>query len=186
MIESENTMSFVPTKDDVPVEELETRYNEITAFYDMAGELVETVESKFVASADVQWGIVEPLINELGDAADVLTQEFIFVAEGIKHRAPSKASRARIESALRRIYASINDYRERVKNVTKQAYNAIENIADPIVQKIQRQVEKVVVVFLEFIQLSLASIMSQGELSQLRAREARVALMMHQMAQQPQ
>lgn len=171
-------------KTDVTLEELEGRYNEITVLYDLAGELVETVESNFIASPEQQWAIVEPLINEIGDAADVLTQEFIHVSEGVRKQMPGKASKARIEGALRRMYAALNDYRERVRNVTKQAYSAIENIADPIVQKIQRQVERVVVIFIEFIQLSLASIMNHTELSQLKAREARVALMMHAAAQQ--
>lgn len=177
-------MAFTPTRNDFSIEDLETKYNEVTALYDLAGELVETVESDFVDTPDDQWSIVEPLINEIGDATDVLTEEFIHLAEGVKRNAQGKASKLRIEGALRRIYAALNDYRERVRNVTKQAYRALENIADPIVNKIQRQVEQVIVIFLEFIQLSLASIMNQSELSQLKAREARVALMMHQVAQQ--
>lgn len=177
-------MAYTPAKSDITVEELESRYNEVTILYDLAGELVETVESDFVNTPESQWAIVEPLINEIGDATDVLTEEFIHVAEGVKRGAQGKASKSRIEGALRRMYAALNDYRERVRNVTKQAYNALENIADPIVAKIQRQVERVIVIFLEFLQLSLSSIMNQAELSQLKAREARVALMMHQMAQQ--
>lgn len=177
-------MAFVQVKSDISIEALETRYNEITHLYDLASELVETVESEFASSPEQQWSVVEPLINELGDATDVLTEEFIHLAEGVKKGIPGKASKSRIEGSIRRIYAALNEYRERVKNVTKQAYNAIENIADPIVQKIQRQVERVVVIFLDFVQLSLSSLMNAGELSQLRAREARVALMMHQAAQQ--
>lgn len=170
-------------RSDISLEELEARYNEITLLYDLAGELVETVESDFVMSPETQWSIVEPLINEIGDATDILTEEYILAAESIKRGIPGKASKSRIEGAMRRIYGAINEYRERVKNVTKQAYNALENIADPIVNKIQRQVERVVVIFLDFLQLSLASIMNQSELSQLKAREARVALMMHAQAQ---
>lgn len=178
------TVVDMSVRNDVTVEELESRYNEITVLYDLAGELVETVESDFAQTAEGQWSIVEPLINEIGDATDVLTEEFIHIAEGIKRGISGKASKSRIEGAMRRMYAAINEYRARVKNVTKQAYDALENIADPIVAKIQRQVERVVVIFLEFIQLSLSSIMNQLELSQLKAREARVALMMHQQAQQ--
>ncbi|MBV8939893.1 MAG: hypothetical protein JO089_08680 [Alphaproteobacteria bacterium] len=177
-------MAFAPVKNDLTVEELESRYNEITVLYDMAGELVETVESEFAQDPELQWSAVEPLINEVGDATDILTEEFIFIAEGIKRGAAGKASKSRIEGALRRVYAAIHEYRERVRNHTKQAFNAIENIADPIVSRIQRQVERVVVLFLEFVQLSLASIMNHAELSQLKAREARVALMMHQTVQQ--
>lgn len=179
-------MAYTPVRIDVSIDELEARYGEITSLYDLAGELVETVESDFVNTPEAQWTIVEPLINEIGDATDILTEEFIHLAESAKRGMPGKASKSRIEGAMRRMYAAVNDYRERVKNVTKQAYNALENIADPIVGKIQRQVERVIVIFLEFVQLSLASVMNQVELSQLKAREARVALMMHQQSQQQQ
>lgn len=177
-------MPYTPARHDVSLEELEARYNEITLLYDLAGELVETVESDFVASPEMQWSIVEPLINEIGDATDVLTEEYILAAESVKRGIAGKASKSRIEGAMRRVYSALNEYRERVKNVTKQAYNAIENIADPVVNKIQRQVERIVVIFLDFVQLSLASIMNHSELSQLKAREARVALMMHAQVQQ--
>jgi hypothetical protein len=179
-------MSFSTAKADVSMDDLESRYNDITVLYDFASELVETVESEFVDVPDRQWSLVEPLISEIGDATDVLTEEFIHVAEGVKKMTGGKASKARIETALRRIYAAINDYRDRVKEGTTRAHDALLNIADPIVNKIQRQVEKVIVAFLDFVQLSLASIMNQNELSQLKAREARVALMMHTMAQQSQ
>jgi len=69
-----------------------------------------------------------------------------------------------------------------VRNVSKKAHGAIMNIADPIVQKIHRQVEQVVIIFVEFIQISLQSIMNKTELEMLKARDARVALMMHQYA----
>lgn len=179
-------MSFVQTPKQFSTEDFESRYAEITTLYDLAGELVETVESRFVASQEEQWHIVEPLINELGEATDTLTEEFLSIADGVRRNVSGKGSRARVEAAMRRIYGALNEYRTRVNNVTKQAYRAIENIADPIVHKIQRQMEKVVCVFLEFLQLSLVSIMNTMELSQLRAREARVALMMHQFTQQPQ
>ena len=57
----------------------------------------------------------------------------------------------------------------RVKSYAQLAHDTVENIADPIVNKIQRQMERIVVIFLEFIQLSdLASIMNQAELSYSR------------------
>lgn len=179
-------MAFVPTKQDVSVDELESRYNEITSLYDMAGELVETVESQFASTPEEQWATVEPLITAIGDATDVLTEEFVFICENVKRGQAGKVSKARIEGALRRIYGALADYRARVRDTSKQAMQAIENIADPIVAKIQRQVERVVVIFFEFVHLSLASLMNHAELSQLRARDANLALMMHQNALQQQ
>lgn len=173
-------------KTDPTMEELEAKYNDITVLYDLAEELVSTVESSLISDPEAQIAIVEPLITDIGDAADILVQEFIFIAESKKQRVQSKASKKHVEGALRRIFSAINDYHERVKNINKRAHGAIMNIADPIVQKIQRQVEQVVVIFLEFIQISLHSIMNKAELEMLKARDARVALMMHQYALQQQ
>jgi hypothetical protein len=169
------------SKKEYSMEELETKYNEITSLYDDAEELVATVESQFVQDPNSQLDIVEPLINEIGDATDILSEEFILVAENKKGKA-AKASKSRIEGALRKIYVAIGDYQARVKNTSKKAHGALQNIADPIVAKIQRKVEQIVVTFMEFIQISLMNIMNKAEVEALRVRDSRVALMMHQMA----
>lgn len=161
-------------------EDFEAKYLEITSLYDMAEELVNTVESRLVSDSNGQLDIVEPLINEIGDATDVLTQEFIYIAESKKNKSTMKASKTNIESALRKLFAAINDYQGRVKDISKKAHGAIMNIADPVVQKIQRQVEMVMVVFLEFLQISLQSIMGKAELEALKVRDSRIALMMHE------
>lgn len=161
-------------------EEFEARYHEITALFDLAEDLVNTVESQLVANQDEQLEIVEPLINEIGDAADILTQEFIYIAESKKNKTPMKASKKVVEGALRKLFTAINDYNTRVRDISKKAHGAIMNIADPVVQKIQRQAEKVIVIFLEFLQLSLQSIMGKAELEALKGRDSRIALMMHE------
>lgn len=180
-------MRMAPSKkNDFSMEEYETKYNEITRLYDYAEELVNTVESELVKNQEAQLEIVEPLINDIGDATDALTQEFMLIAESKKTKAQNKASKTQIEGALRKIFTAITEYNNRVRDISKKAHGAIMNIADPIVQKIQRQVEQVVIIFLEFMQISLQSIMNKAELEMLKARDSRVALMMHQhaMAQQ--
>jgi len=161
-------------------EDFDAKYLEITNLYDMAEDLVNTVESSLVSNPNLQLDIVEPLINDIGDATDILTQEFIYIAENKKNKGAMKASKTNIESALRKLFVAINDYQERVKDISKKAHGAIMNIADPVVQKIQRQVELVVVVFLEFLQISLQSIMGKAELEALKVRDSRIALMMHE------
>ena len=163
------------------VEELESRYNEVTRLYDMAEEILSTVESRLVGNPEEQLEIVEPLVNEVGDAVDVLAEEFMHIAESKRNKTPTKASKVQIEGALRRIFVAINEYQARVTNVTKKAHGSIMNIADPLVKKLRHQVEQVVVVFLEFIQISLQSLMNKSELDALKQRDSRIALMMHQM-----
>jgi len=166
------------------VDELEQKYNDITVLYDYAEELLATVESDFVADPEQQLELLEPLVNDIGDATDVLTEEFINLAEACKHGIPGSTRRNRVEGAIRKMYIAINQYREKAGAGSKKARQALANIADPIVNKIQRQVEKIVVVFLEFVQLSLDRIMNKVEYDLLKMREAKVALMMHQWAQQ--
>ena len=168
------------TKKAYSADDLEAKYLELTTLYDLAEELVNTVESSLVSDPNSQLKIVEPLINDIGDATDILTQEFIYIAESKKNKTQMKASKTNIESALRKMFAAINDYQCRVKNISKKAHGAIMNIADPVVAKIQRQVEMVVVVFLEFLQISLQSIMGKAELEALKVRDSRIALMMHE------
>ena len=169
------------------MEEFEAKYREITRLYDYAEELVSTVESTFVKDPEAQLEIVEPLINDLGDATDVLAEEFLLIAESTKNKVPSKASKAHIESSLRKIFAAMNDYQARVRDTAKKAHGAIANIADVIVKKIQQQVEQVVIIFLEFIHISLMNVMGKPALEALKVRDPRVvALMMHQQAMQQQ
>jgi len=84
------------SKKDHTMEEFETKYHEITKLYDYAEELVNTVESELVSNPEMQLEIVEPLINEISDAADVLTQEFILIAESKKNKTAVKASKPQI------------------------------------------------------------------------------------------
>lgn len=160
------------------MEELEERYNDIAALYDITEELVSTVESDLVKDQETQLKIVEPLIHEIGEAADVLTEEFTLLAEQNKQKGRKRASKQHIEAALRRAFTAIADYHARAREMGKKSFN----IADAAVQKLQRQLEKVVVIFIEFIQISLQNLMGKAELEALKVRDARIALFMHQQA----
>jgi hypothetical protein len=168
-------------KTDYTLDEMEARYNGITGLYDLADELLASVESPFVKSQEAQMDLVEPLISEIGDAADVLAEEFVSISE-TRNSGSIKANKQRIENSMRKVFAAISDYQERVKSSGK----SLKNIADPIVAKIQRHLEEIVVVFLEFINISLASIMQKQQLETVRARDPRIALMMHQHAMSQQ
>lgn len=172
-------------KNDYSLDDMEVKYHQVTELYDLADELLATVESPFVKDMEGQLNLVEPLINELSDATDVLAEEFIHIA-GDRRGNGKKPNKARIENAMRKMFAAINDYNEKVKVKGGKAGMALRNIADPIVAKIQRHIEEVVVLFLEFINISLASIMHKQQLEMVRARDPRIALMMHQHAMSQQ
>ena len=158
--------------------ELEQHHQDITALFDMAEELVATVESKFASDPNAQLLIVESLATEVADAADILSEEFIAVVEA--HDKP-KTGRKRVEMAFRKIFSAISDYNARVKAVAKVNASTIKNIADPIVEKIKRHAEQLVAIFVDFVDLSLERIMHKSEIDELRQRDAKIALMLHQL-----
>lgn len=153
-------------------DELEKEYNEITSLFDITEDLAMTVESQFVSNPDEQIDLVEALIDSVGDSADVLTEEFINVLEKPAKR---KNSKSRIEAALRKIFMAMDEYRQRVQERGKRLTNNMWNIADPIVDKLQKHMEKIIVIFLNMLDLSLERIMHKNQIEELKRNEATVA-----------
>lgn len=172
----------MPTASQKSKQELEQRYHEITELYDLAEELVGTVESEFIADPQAQLAIVEPLIEQLGESTDILTEEFITLAENPKKT--NKTSKSRVEYALRKLYMAVDGYKKRVGASVRKNQDTLLNIADPIVEKLKRHVESVVAMFLEFVELSLDLIMNKAQVEQLKQNQVRVAMHLHQMSQQ--
>lgn len=165
-------------------EKCEQHYYEITELYDLVDELASTVEHDAVKNKEAQMDLLEPLIVHISDAADVLTEEFIVIAENKTKKKTKTANKGRIESALRKIYMAIDEYQQTVAQSASQAAGAFRNVADPIVNKIKRQMETVVANFMEFVQLSLDRIMHKSQIEELKQRQERIALMLHQGTQQ--
>lgn len=162
------------------LEILEEKYEEIMRLYDLADELAATVDESRVEDPEQQFKLVEPLIEQLGDSTDILTEEFINLAEG---QAPNK-SRPNIESALRKVYAAIDDYFKAVRAGARRTRKKVANIADTVVYKIKEELERVIVIFLEFVRLSLETVMHKKEFEELRRKETMVAFQLHEAAQQ--
>ncbi len=137
------------------------QYENLTAIYDLAEDLAATVESKFVKNPEGQLALVEPLINDIADSADILTEEYISILETPSHK---KSAKSRVEKALRKIFTALESYRERVK----EAGSAAINIADTIVEKIYKQTEKIMLIFMQLIELSLERIMRKHELDEFK------------------
>lgn len=166
-------------KKDYSLDEMEVKYNTICDLYDLADELLATVDSPFVKDKEAQINLIEPLVAELSEVADILGEEFINVAQA-RGDSTKAINKTRIENAFRKAFAAIDEYKEKAKASSKKMGGLIRNIADPIVKKIKRHLEEVVVIFLEFVHLSLASMMHHQQLEALRVRDQRIALMMHQ------
>lgn len=155
--------------------ELEQKYNEVAELFSIAEELASTVDNTFIRDPKSQMNLVEPLINTIAESADILTEEYIALLEGSKQ--PS--SKTRIESAMRKIYVAMHEYSARAGRVTQNAVGNIRNLADPIVEKLKRQMETIVANFMEFVKLSLDRVMQKHDIEELKERHERIALMLH-------
>ena len=146
-------------------DELEKQYKDITSLYNMADDLTSTVEDKSIKNPDDQLSLIEPLINEIAESADILSEEYIAILE---KPARKKISKGRIESALRKIFLALEEYRTRLSELTKTTVMALANIADPIVDKIRKQAEKITIIFMQMLEISLDKIMRKYELDEFK------------------
>ncbi len=155
---------------------LEKHYRQITSLYDMAEELANTVESDFVSNPEAQLALVEPLLTQVADSADVLSEEFINLFENPSRK---KSAKGRIESALRKIFMALEEYRNGLGMRSKKMLAALANIADPIVDKIRKQAEKIIIIFMQLTEISLDRIMHKYEIEEFkRANEKAVNMIL--------
>lgn len=141
----------------------EQKYHDIMELYALNEELLATVET--AANPEEQMALVEPVIEAVGDSADILTEEYIAFCDSSPLDA--KRSGRRAEMALRRAYGALAD-------MTKRARDA-RNHALLVAKKIKRQLEQVIAHFVEFTSLSLDRIMHKTDVEELRARHANLA-----------
>lgn len=154
-----------------PMTAYEHKYHDITELYTLADELLATVET--ASNPQMQLGLVEALIETMGESADVLTDEYIALIEGSPAR--KKSAKSRAEGALRKIYVAMSE----VSVKARDAKNAVHGI----MKKIKRQLEQVIVNFVELVALSLDRIMQKHDMDDLKARHANIALALYSKGQ---
>ncbi len=157
--------------------DLELKYHDITELYNLADELIETVESEYVRDPQEQLALVESLIESVGDSADMLTEDFLAIAG--KDKKANARRKSRIEGALRKLYMAMDDYHARVTESGTKLSTSLINIADPIVERIKRQVEVIVSHFIDFVDISLDRIMQKTHLEELKQRQEKIASMLY-------
>jgi len=149
----------------------EQKYYDITELFALNEELMATVEQS--ANPEAQMQVLEPLIEAIGESADVMTDEYIGLCQGKPAR--KQSAKGKVEGALRKIYIAANEVETRLRET--------KNAALAVIKKIKRQLEVVVSNFIEFIPLSLDRIMQKHDMDELKQRHANIALMLHGMQQ---
>lgn len=156
--------------------QLEQNYEDVIAFYDMADDLIATVLESPKEVQEEHFRLVNPLVEQLEESADVLTAEFIGLAEG---KETAASSRSRVEAAFRKVYAAMDDYQKRAA----QSVGTVTQKVTPVFDGIKRHVEKVITFFFGLVELALDRIMQKNDLEQLKKREEKIAGMLHTMSQ---
>jgi hypothetical protein len=151
-----------------PIHVWEQKYHDIEELYALNEELMQSVE--LAANPEVQLELLAPLIETIGESADVLSEEYIGLCEGAQVN--RTAAKSKIEGSLRKVYIAIAEFNQRTRNA--------RNAAQMIVKKIKRQLEQVIANFVEFVTLSLDRIMQKNDIDELNAHHASIALMLHQ------
>lgn len=145
--------------------EWEQKYYDVTELYALADDLLATVEQS--DNPEVQLALIATLVETIGESADVLGEEYINLCSGKQeHKAKS-----RIEGALRKVYGAMGDFATRARDT--------KNAAHLIVKKLKRQLEQVIVNFMEFLVLSLDRIMQKHDVEEIKQRHAHLSLMLH-------
>jgi hypothetical protein len=157
---------------------LEKSYYEVTTLYELADNLIADVMNSPEELQEAHFQLINPLVEQLEASTDILTEEFINIADG-KDSGPGSASRSRVETAFRKIYAAMDDYGKRASAVHQQAMLSIKEKAQSAVSRLKLHVEKVLGTFLGLLDLSLDRVMQKNELEQLRKRDEKIASILH-------
>lgn len=92
--------------DEESMKRFEKTYNNIIKFYDFAEELVDSVEGE-PNDPEGQLEFVEPIIEQIEEATDVLAEEYRHFVQSGKGQ-PDKVTKQKIEKALAQLYLAIH------------------------------------------------------------------------------
>lgn len=89
-------------------------YNAIVGFYDLAEQLIDSVEHPDVKDPVSQLDFVEPIVQQLEEATDILSEEYRnFVTTGKK---PGFLAKKKLEKAIQSIYAALETCKKNLEN----------------------------------------------------------------------
>ncbi len=152
----------------------EDQYRKIIELYDVAEQLIQSVEAAEIEYMEAQLSIIEPVVENVNESADVLTGEYSIFAT---HDAdPRKIKRNYVESAIRRIFASIEEYKARVGN-SGALRQLLALTVDPIINKLKNLAEEIIIVFMKVVSIVLEKILHKHEAEELKKRKKEIALL---------
>jgi methyl-accepting chemotaxis protein len=120
--------------------EYEEAYQDILVIYDIAEELSQTLHDARATHQADQVELVEPLVNDLLDAADDLSQQFCeFAGAADKKQAAKQFS---MRDAFKKIFRSVNNAMESIQEIGGEVAENITTVMLPTLEKLVRHTER--------------------------------------------
>lgn len=161
----------------------QANYRSILALYDVAQELVNTVEHPETVDIDTHLDMIEPIVEGVEESAEVLTTEYAHMTEGAK--GAKKIKRKNVEGALRRFFAVIDEFKRKSGDLHGATFVSVTKIVAPLVEKLREAGEQVVAIFMQVVEIALDQIMHKADVEAVKRRNQVIAAMMHQRAMTP-
>lgn len=159
--------------------ELKAQYDDITSLYDIADELAETAQDSTVKNPEEHINLLESLISEVAEVSDTLAEEYIHI---IQEPVRNKTVKAKVEKALRKMFIALDHYRASMKEVVNETALTVSRLVSPILVKLQKQAEKIMLIFMQLLEISLDRIMRKNELDEFRRNNSHMLGTMQQIA----
>jgi|GEM_PF-6627235 len=140
----------------------EETYNSILGFYDLAEQLIDSVQHPDIQDKVSYLDFVEPIVEQLEGATDILSEEYRnFVATGKK---PGFLTKIKIEKALNNIVTTLTNCKKNLEDKVKSLSMAIFSELQQLITASEKKlIEEVVPAFVQMdIQMKLNSISMAG------------------------
>lgn len=90
-------------------------YDNIIKLYDFAEDLVEAIEKNPAKKPEERLKLVEPLIEQIEESAEILAQVYIsFVETGVQ---PDDDTKIKVDNSINKMFEAISIYKEQIKKL---------------------------------------------------------------------
>jgi len=166
----------LPTRDD----DYEGAYRDIIALYDLAEALMATVEDDRAIYKNEQADILEPLADDVLDAADQLSEQFCEFADAQDKK--ESARKFKLRNPFKKIFSSVNECLEAVYGSPAEIAENITTVLMPAVEGLVKHTEKLFGKLKLIIEKARDLVKNRKEFVAMISREAHIANLYQQMA----
>jgi hypothetical protein len=83
-----------------------------------------------------------------------------------------KALKNKIEKSIRKLFMALEKYKENLQEASGETIIALSGLVNPIIAKIQKQAEKIMLIFMQMLEISLDKILRKNEVDEFKRNNA--------------